>query len=315
MNPIQLQKLTHKIRHKGLELGFDAVAFAKAEKMDQESRLLEKWLSQGFHGQMKWMENHFELRTDPTKLVPGARTVIMLSHNYFPNEEPIDPSAPKISRYAYGKDYHKVLRKKVKSLLRWIHSEIGDINGRCFVDSGPVMERDWAKRSGLAWSGKNTLSIHPKRGSWFFLATLIVDLELEYDHPIKDYCGTCRRCIDACPTDAFSENGYILDARKCISYLTIELKDEIPELFAGKMASYVFGCDICQEVCPWNRFARPHQEPDFTMSEQVRNMSAQEWEEITEEVFQKLFRHTPVKRAKWTGLKRNLDFLKKTGNY
>jgi epoxyqueuosine reductase len=306
----QKQKWSAAFREKALSMGFEAVGFARAEKMESEARRLEQWLQQGFHGEMKWMENHFELRTDPTKLVPGAKTVIVLAYNYFTEQTQTDPDAPKIARYAYGSDYHKVLRKKLKVLLKWLQEQAGDIQGRCFVDSGPVMERDWAARAGIAWSGKNTLSIHPRRGSWFFLCEIIVDLEMEYDAPLKDYCGTCTRCIDACPTEAFSPNGYLLDASKCISYLTIELRNDIPQAFKGKMAGYVFGCDVCQEVCPWNRFAKKHVEPEFEPDPAFPGMSQKEWEEITEDVFESLLGRTPIQRTKWEGLRRNIRFLK-----
>jgi epoxyqueuosine reductase len=310
-NPVLIQKWSRAFREKALALGFEAVGFARAEKMDPESYRLEQWLQKGFHGEMKWMENHFELRTDPTKLVPGAKTVIVLAYNYYNEATASDPDAPKIARYAYGADYHKVLRKKLKQLLQWLRAQAGEVQGRCFVDSGPVLERDWAARSGIAWSGKNTLSIHPKRGSWFFLSEIVIDLPMEYDAPMKDYCGTCTRCIDACPTDAISPRGYLLDASRCISYLTIELRNEIPEEFKGKMANYAFGCDICQEVCPWNRFAKKHTEPAFEPDPTMLSMPQKDWEEITEEVFEKLLGHTPVKRTKLQGLRRNIQFLKK----
>ena len=279
--------------------------------MDEEAKRLEKWLNQNMHGKMHYMENHFEKRIDPTKLVPGAKSVISLTYNYDTSKQQKDSTAPKISKYAYGKDYHFVIKRKLKSLLQFMNETIGEVNGRCFVDSAPVLERDWAKRSGVGWVGKNTMLINPKQGSYFFLAELIIDLELESDHPIKDYCGTCRRCIDACPTQAISENGYILDGSKCISYFTIELKEAIPEEFAGKFENWMFGCDICQEVCPWNRFSKPHQEPEFEPHERLLEMSKKEWEELTEDVFKEIFRKSAVKRTKFEGLKRNINFLKK----
>jgi epoxyqueuosine reductase len=306
----QKQKWSAALREKALSMGFEAVGFARAEKMDPEARRLEEWLSMGSHGSMKWMENHFDLRTDPTQLVPGAKTVVSLAYNYYTEKKQSDPSAPKIAKYALGEDYHHVLRKKLKNLLQWMREEIGEVQGRCFVDSGPVMERDWAARSGIAWNGKNTLSIRPGSGSWFFLAELIIDLELEYDHPIKDHCGTCRRCVDACPTEAFSPNGYLLDASRCISYLTIELRDEIPNSFKGQMEGYAFGCDICQEVCPWNRFAHRHSEPAFEPSPALLGMGSREWQEMTSEVFDEVFKRSPVKRTRLEGLKRNIRFLK-----
>lgn len=256
------------------------------------------------------MENHFEKRIDPTKLVPGAKSVIVLMHNYFPKEKQ-NKEAPKIARYAYGEDYHFVLKRKLKDLIYFIEENIGEVNGRCFVDSAPVLERDWAKYAGVGWTGKNTLLINPKAGSYFFLAELIIDLELAADSPMKDYCGTCTRCIDACPTEAISPQGYLMDGSKCISYLTIELKNAIPEKFKGKMENWLFGCDICQEVCPWNRFSKPHHEPAFEPHPDLLKMEKKEWEELTEEVFQKLFKKSAVKRTKFKGLKRNIDFLKK----
>ncbi len=257
------------------------------------------------------MANHFELRTDPTKLVPGAKTVVALMHNYFPKETQEDPAAPKLARYAYGEDYHHVLKGKLKDLLRFIQENIGEVDGRCFVDSAPVMEREWAKRSGLGWTGKNTLLLRPSAGSYFFLAELIIDLELVADDPIRDHCGTCRRCIEACPTEAISPQGYLLDASKCISYLTIELREELPTEFQEKMENWAFGCDICQEVCPWNRFAQQHQEPAFAPHPDLLGMSERDWLEMTEEVFAKLFKKSAVKRTKFEGLKRNLRFLQR----
>ncbi|MCL4152337.1 UNVERIFIED_CONTAM: hypothetical protein GTU68_018398 [Idotea baltica] len=255
------------------------------------------------------MENHFDLRTDPTKLVPGSKSVISLAYNYFTESQQVDESAPKISTYAYGRDYHKVVRKKLKELFSIIHEIAGEVDGRVFVDSAPVLERDWAKRSGLGWIGKNTLLLNAKKGSFFFLAEIILDLELEYDAPVSDHCGTCTKCIDACPTDAISESGYIIDGSKCISYLTIELKDAIPSEFKDKMENWMFGCDICQDVCPWNRFSTPHTEPQFNPKPALLEMKKRDWEEITEEIFDELFLGTPVKRTKFTGLKRNIKFL------
>ena len=297
------------IQQKAAELGFSGLAFAKAEHMDEEAHRLEQWLSGDNHGTMGYMENHFDLRVDPTKLVPGSKTVISLMYNYYTEEVQSDPTAPKIASYAYGRDYHKVVRKKLKHLITYMREEIGDIEGRCFVDSAPILERDWAKRSGLGWVGKHTLLLNPKMGSFFFLAEIICDLELESDYPIKDHCGTCTRCIDACPTEAISPEGYMLDGSKCISYLTIEHKEAIPEVFQESMGDYIFGCDICQQVCPWNRFAKQHTEQDFLPKEGMLDMSRKDWIEITEDVFDKIFMGTPVKRTKYEGLKRNIDFL------
>ena len=278
--------------------------------MDEEAIRLEAWLNKGMHGQMSYMENHFEKRIDPSKLVEGAKSVISLLYNYYTEKKQADSAAPKISKYAYGQDYHFVIKRKLKSLIQFIQENIGEVNGRCFVDSAPVLERDWAKRSGLGWVGKNTLLIHPKKGSYFFLAELIIDLELEVDHPMKDYCGTCTRCIDACPTEAISKSGYIVDGSKCISYFTIELKEALPTAYKGKFENWMFGCDICQEVCPWNRFSKTHQEEAFEPHPDLLEMTKKDWEEITEEVFRKVFRKSAVKRTKYKGLKRNIDFLK-----
>jgi epoxyqueuosine reductase len=302
---------TRLIREEAHRLGFSFVGFAKATFMDEEARRLEEWLQQGAHGEMSYLANHFDKRVDPTKLVPGARTVVSLLYNYHTTEKQQDAAAPKIASYAYGEDYHFVIKRKLKDLLYFVNDQIGEVNGRCFVDSAPVLERDWAKRSGNGWIGKNTLLIHPKQGSYFFLAELILDLELVYDAPIKDYCGTCTKCIDACPTEAISTNGYWMDGSKCISYLTIELRKDIPEAFSGQMEGWVFGCDICQEVCPWNRFARKHQEPAFEPNPRLLEMEKREWEEITEEVFKKIFSRSAVKRSGYKGLKRNIEFLKK----
>ncbi len=293
------------------DLGFHAAGFAKAEKMEPEAQRLEAWLNQGKHGQMHYMANHFEKRIDPRKLVPGAKTVISLLYNYHNPEKQKDSAAPKISQYAYGKDYHFVVKDQLRKLLDGIRNKIGPVEGRCFVDSAPVLERDWARRSGTGWVGKNTLLITPKQGSYFFLAELIIDLELVYDHPIKDYCGRCTKCIDACPTEAISPEGYVLDGSKCISYFTIELKEALPAEYQGKFENWMFGCDICQEVCPWNRFAKRHNEPSFEPHPDLLEMHKEDWEEITESVFRKVFKKSAVKRTKFSGLKRNIDFLDK----
>ena len=304
------QQYSHIIKQEAYRLGFDFVGISKAEKMEEESRKLEAWLNQSKHGKMGYMANHFEKRTDPTKLVEGAKSVVSLMYNYYTDKEQSDPQAPKISKYAFGKDYHFVIKDKLRQLLQFIQEEIGEVSGRCFVDSAPVLERDWARRSGLGWMGKNTMLIHPKAGSYFFLAELIIDLELDYDGPIKDYCGTCTRCIDACPTEAISPEGYIMDGSKCISYFTIELKEALPQSMKGKFENWMFGCDICQEVCPWNRFAKPHQENEFNPHPELLDKSKSEWEELTEEVFRKIFKKSAVKRTKFSGLKRNIEFLR-----
>ena len=297
------------IRHEATRLGFEFVGMAQATKLDEGARRLEQWLNKGYQGRMQYLENHFDKRIDPRVLVPNAKTVISLLYNYYTAAEQQDSDAPKIAKYAYGQDYHQVLKEKLRELLHFIRTTIGEVDGRCFVDSAPVMEREWAKRSGLGWLGKNTLLINPKKGSYYFLAELILDLPLEYDQPMRDYCGTCRRCIEACPTEAIAPSGYLLDASKCISYLTIELKDEIPKSFKGKMGNWAFGCDICQEVCPWNRFSREHAEPAFAPHPDLLGMTCLEWQEITAEVFAKVFKGTAVKRTKFQGLRRNIDFL------
>lgn len=301
---------TRLIREEAHRLGFAFVGFARAERMDEEAIRLEAWLQQGFHGQMSYMENYFEQRVDPRLLVDGARSVVSLVYNYYPEKKQVDPQAPQLAKYAYGEDYHFVLKRKLRALLEFIQTEIGEVNGRCFVDSAPILERDWARRAGTGWVGKNTLLIHPKAGSFFFLAELILDLELQYDGPIKDYCGTCTRCIDACPTDAIAPQGYLMDGSKCISYLTIELREALPEAFRGKMDNWMFGCDICQDVCPWNRFSQPHQEPAFEPQPDLLDMTKADWKELTEEVFQKVFRRSAVKRTKYGGLRRNIEFLR-----
>lgn len=304
------QKHSAWLKEEAYRLGFSYVGIAKAEKMEEEARRLEQWLNQGMHGEMKYMENHFEKRIDPTKLVEGAKSVVTLLYNYHNPNPQKDPTAPKISQYAYGQDYHYVIKAKLRTLLEKMQTEIGEVNGRCFVDSAPVLERDWAKRSGTGWIGKNTLLIHPKAGSYFFLAELIIDLSLSPDGPMKDYCGTCTRCIDACPTDAIAEEGYWVDGSKCISYFTIELKEAIPMEMKGKFDNWAFGCDICQAVCPWNRFAQRHQEPAFEPHPQLLSLNKADWEEITEELFRTLFKKSAVKRTKYKGLKRNINFLK-----
>jgi epoxyqueuosine reductase len=306
-----MEKATQKrlIQQEAYRLGFSFVGVAKAVFLEEEAFRLEQWLEKGMNGKMTYMANHFDKRVDPRKLVPGAKSVISLLYNYHNPTPQADEKAPKISQYAYGKDYHFVVKDKLKSLFRFIQENIGDIDGRVFVDSAPVMERDWARRAGNGWMGKHTLLIHPKAGSYFFLAELISDLDLEADAPMKDYCGSCRRCIDACPTDAIHPDGYSLNASQCISYLTIELKEAIPPSFAEKMENWMFGCDICQQVCPWNRFAEPHDEAAFEPHPDLLNMKRKDWEEITEDTFREVFRKSAVKRTKYAGLKRNIAFL------
>jgi epoxyqueuosine reductase len=291
-------------------LGFDLCGISRATALDHEAPKLEEWLRRGYQGKMQYLENHRELRLDPTKLVPEAKSVISLGFNYAPKERLAQKDNYKISKYAYGQDYHKVLKKKLKQFILLLREEIGEIQGRGFVDSAPVMERQWAAASGLGWIGKHGLLLNRNLGSFFFLSELIIDLELEPDSPVNEYCGTCTRCMDACPTDAFPRAG-VLDGSKCISYLTIELRDAIPEAFRGKMENWIFGCDICQDVCPWNRFAKPTQEAAFEAKESLVAMNKQKWEEVTEELFNDLFKKSPVRRTGYAGLKRNIDFIKK----
>ena len=291
------------------DLGFDYCGIAKAEPLDDDARRLERWLNKGMNGTMQYMENYFDMRIDPSRLVPGAKSVITLLINYFP-EQSIQEGTPRIAKYAYGKDYHDVIRNKLRSLLEKIRESIGEIEGRGFVDSAPVLERSWAVRSGLGWVGKNGNLLHKQAGSFFFIATLIVDLELEYDAPFAgDYCGTCRKCIDACPTDAIAENK-VVDGSRCISYFTIELKDMlIPDAMKGKFDDWLFGCDTCQDVCPWNRFSRPTTEIAFTPIPAILHFNTADWQEMTEESFKEIFRHSPLKRAKFAGIQRNLRFI------
>jgi epoxyqueuosine reductase len=306
---MQLSKKTNIIKKIASELGFDHCGIAKAQLLNEDAQRLESWLSKGMHGSMQYMENYFDMRVDPSKLVPGARSVITLLLNYFPQEQQ-NSDAPKIAKYAYGKDYHEVIKLKLKALLRSIKENIGEINGRGFVDSAPVLERTWAQKSGLGWVGKNGNLINKQSGSFFFIATLITDLELTYDNAYtKDYCGTCTKCIDACPTDAILSNK-VIDGSKCISYFTIELKEMlIPENMKGKFDNWMFGCDICQDVCPWNRFSINTNETDFSPIPEILNFSKSDWEELSEESFKKIFAHSPLKRSKWKGIQRNLKFI------
>ena len=295
------------IKAKAEELGFLACGISRAEFLEDEAPRLEQWLRQGKHGNMDYMANHFDMRLDPRFIVPGAKSVISLAYNYHTPLKQEDPEVPKLSTYAFGRDYHKVVKQRLKPLMEYIKLQFGDVAMRSFVDSAPVLEKAWAKRSGLGWVGKHTNVIRQGVGSYFFLCEIIVDLDLAPDAPVTDHCGTCTRCIDACPTDAITPYG--VDGSRCISYLTIELKDAIPTEFAGKMENRVFGCDICQQVCPWNRFSTPHKEPQFTPKPELMAMSADEWHGMTEVVFDRLFEGSPVKRTKFNGLRRNLDFL------
>jgi epoxyqueuosine reductase len=298
------------IKAEAKKLGFLFCGIAKAEFLEQEAPRLEAWLNKGMHGEMQYMENYFDKRLDPRLLVDGAKSVISLGLNYYTDNTQADPTAPKISKYAYGKDYHTVIKDKLKQLLAIINEKIGEIGGRAFVDSAPVLDKAWAKKAGLGWIGKNTNLINQKTGSFFFLAELIVDIELEYDvEPTADHCGTCTRCIDACPTDAIV-GPYVVDGSRCISYLTIELKNEIPQEFKGKMDNWMFGCDICQDVCPWNKFSILNNEPAFDPHPDLLFLNADDLREITEDVFQKVFKNSAVKRTKFNGLKRNIEFLR-----
>ncbi|WP_324675888.1 tRNA epoxyqueuosine(34) reductase QueG [Hymenobacter sp. GOD-10R] len=297
------------IKRRATELGFMYCGISKAEFLEEEAPRLESWLNRNMHGRMAYMANHFDKRLDPRLLVDGAKSVVSLLLNYYPAEEDQQSDDTlKISKYAYGKDYHFVIKDKLKTLLADMQAEIGDVGGRVFVDSAPVMDKVWAKKSGLGWVGKNSNLIRPGTGSFFFIAELILDVELEYDGPIKDYCGTCSKCMDACPTDAISEP-YVVDGSKCISYFTIELKDQIPMEVNGKLGNWVFGCDICQDVCPWNRFAKAHQEPQFSPHPELKNLGRADWEEITHELFSELFRQSAVKRTGYAGLTRNIRFV------
>jgi epoxyqueuosine reductase len=301
---------TQLIRDQAQNLGFDFCGISKAAFLEEEAPRLEQWLRQNMHGQMGYMANHFDKRLDPRLLVDGAKSVISLLFNYYPAETLPDTDNYQISKYAYGKDYHFVIKDKLKDLLQFIQVEIGEVNARVFVDSAPVMDKVWAKRSGLGWVGKHSNLINKQMGSFFFIAEIILDLELDYDAPIKDYCGTCTRCIDACPTDAIAAP-YVVDGSKCIAYFTIELQEAIPIEMQGKFGDWIFGCDICQDVCPWNRFSRPHQEPQFLPNDTLKEMHKKDWEEITEEVFKKVFKDSAVVRTKFKGLTRNITFTAK----
>jgi len=294
------------IKKSAKNLGFLSCGISKAEFLEEEAPRFEKWLNEQKHGQMAYMENHYDKRLDPRLLVPGAKSVVSLLLNYYTDEHQVE-GAPKISKYAYGTDYHFVIKEKLKQLFQILQEEIGEINGRVFVDSAPVMDKAWAGRSGLGWMGKNTNLINKKVGSFFFIAEMILDLKLDYDTPVTDHCGTCTACIDSCPTEALTP--YNIDASRCISYLTIELKDQIPSEFQNKMDDWSFGCDICQDVCPWNRFSKPHSEPLFEPRSELLEFTKKDWEELTETTFDIIFKNSAVKRTRYKGLKRNLAFL------
>ncbi|MBK8228666.1 MAG: tRNA epoxyqueuosine(34) reductase QueG [Flavobacteriales bacterium] len=300
-----------QIKAEAHRLGFQACGIAVAGFLEEEAPRLENWLKQGKHGQMAYMANHFDLRLDPRKLVPGAKSVISLAFNYHTDQKQLRPEAPKLSTYAFGRDYHKVVKKRLKPLVEFIAQRFGQVAIRAFVDSAPVLEKAWAQRAGIGWLGKHTNVIRQGEGSFFFLCELITDLELTPDAPATDHCGTCRRCIDACPTEAITPYG--VDGSRCISYLTIELKEAIPEEFAGKLNGWAFGCDICQQVCPWNRFSEAHHEEEFKPKAELMALTKDEWHGLTEIVFDRLFEGSAVKRTKFNGLKRNLEFLRLEG--
>lgn len=297
------------IKAEALRLGFMSCGISKADYLEEEAPRLEQWLNKDYHGEMKWMENHFDKRLDPRILVPDSKSVISVLLNYFP-EKTQKEGVPKVSKYAYGQDYHLVMKGKLRELNQFIQTNIGMVQGRAFVDSAPVMDRAWAKRAGLGWIGKHSLLLTKGAGSFYFIGELILDLELSADLPTTDHCGDCTKCIDACPTEAIVAPE-VIDANKCISYLTIELKNEIPESFSGQMENWAFGCDICQDVCPWNKFSKPHSEPKFRPKEEFIDMDKNDWMEISQEVFSKVFQKSAVKRTKFQGLQRNLKFLHK----
>lgn len=297
------------IKEEAKRLGFMACGISKAEFLEDEAPRLESYLKKNYNGQMGYLENHFDKRLDPTLLVPGSKSVISLLMNYYPSQTQRDDTY-KISKYAYGIDYHFLIKDKLKELLHFIQENIGAVDGRAFVDSAPVLDKAWAARSGLGWIGKHSLLLTKQRGSFYFVAELILDLELEYDNPVTDHCGSCTACIDACPTGAIVD-AKVVDGSKCISYFTIELRDEIPKSRVGQFEDWIFGCDICQNVCPWNRFSKPHKQPLFNPHPQLLEMEKKDWEEITEEVFREIFRKSAVKRTKFAGLKRNIEFVSK----
>ncbi|WP_075695088.1 tRNA epoxyqueuosine(34) reductase QueG [Cellulophaga lytica] len=304
---VNKEKTTALIKDEAKRLGFMSCGVSKAEFLEEEAPRLEKWLTKNMNGQMAYMENHFDKRLDPTKLVEGSKSVISLLLNYYP-EDTQNNDALKISKYAYGQDYHHVIKSKLRELQEFITNNIGEVEGRAFVDSAPVLDKAWAAKSGLGWIGKNSNLITQKVGSFYFIAELIVDIELAYDSAVTDHCGTCTACIDACPTQAIVDP-YVVDGSKCISYFTIELKNEIPAEVRGKFDDWIFGCDVCQDVCPWNRFSKPHNEPLFNPHPDLLSMTKKDWQEITEDVFRKVFKKSAVKRTKFSGLQRNIDFL------
>lgn len=297
------------IKAEAQRLGFLACGISEAGFLEEEAPRLERWLKAGMHGEMGYMENHFDKRLDPRKLVPGAKSVVSLLYNYYPGTQQKEDTY-QVSKYAYGEDYHRVVKDKLRALMAFIEDEIGEVGGRVFVDSAPVLDKAWAAKSGLGWIGKNSNLLNKKTGSFFFVAELIIDLELVPDGPVTDHCGSCTACIDACPTQAIVQP-YVVDGSRCISYLTIELKNEIPGTFRGAYEDWIFGCDICQDVCPWNRFSKPHQEPRFEPDPAMLDFTRRDWEELTEAVFSRVFSKSAVKRTKYSGLNRNIRFLSK----
>jgi len=304
------EKYTQLIKAESIRLGFLTCGISKAGFLEEEAPRLETWLNQNMNGQMSYMENHFDKRLNPTLLVDGAKSVISLLLNYYPAELQNQDSY-KVSKYAYGQDYHSVIKEKLNELLYFIQTEIGEVSGRAFVDSAPVLDKAWAAKSGLGWIGKNSNLITQKVGSFYFIAELIIDLELEYDTPTTDHCGSCTACIDACPTEAIVAP-YVVDGSKCISYFTIELKDNLPQEMKGKFDDWIFGCDVCQDVCPWNKFSKPHNEPLFQTAPEILSYSKSDWEEITNDTFQKVFKNSALKRTKYEGLLRNINFSKES---
>lgn len=302
------QKYSALIKAKAKKFGFQNCGISKAGFLEEDARPFENWLQNNYHGQMQYMENYFDKRLDPTLLVEGSKSVISLSYNYFPEEKISDFDTFKISKYAYGQDYHEIIKAILEEMVAELKEEIGDFHCRVFTDSAPVLERSWARKSGIGWVGKNANLITKQSGSFYFLAEIICDLALTEDKPTTDHCGTCRKCIDACPTEAIVSDK-IIDGSKCISYATIELKNEIPESFKNKMEDWMFGCDICQDVCPWNRFSVPHHQEKFKPNHHLKSYTKQDWQELSQEIFSEIFRKSPVKRTKFAGLKRNIDFL------
>jgi len=304
------EKYSQLIKARAKSFGFQSCGISKADFLEEDAKPLEEWLKSNFHGEMKYMENYFDKRLDPRLLVEGSKSVISLSYNYFPEEKIQTLDNFKISKYAYAEDYHEVIKDILREMVSGLQEEIGEFAFRVFVDSAPVLERSWARKSGIGWVGKNANLITKQSGSFYFLAEIICDLELIPDHPTTDHCGTCRKCIDACPTNAIVSDK-LIDGSKCISYATIELKNEIPDYFKDKMDDWMFGCDVCQDVCPWNRFSAPTKQKKFAPNDALKNFKKGEWKELTQELFSKIFRKSPVKRTKFAGLKRNIEFLEK----